>query len=81
MLRSFSFPVGAFRLPIRKVLIMNNDFVLLIRVTFDGDIVREYMLPEFAVSSLIYDEDNGVIYEKAWIVADDVDMGMWDRSC
>ncbi len=58
-----------------------DDLVLLVRTRFDGKIERAWMPPILAVAEIGYHQDNGTVYQSARIVADDVDMGMWDRSC
>jgi hypothetical protein len=59
---------------------MDGELVLLVRRRFDGTIERDWMPSILAVAECGYHSDNGSLYEAAWIVADDVDMGMWDRS-
>jgi hypothetical protein len=59
---------------------MDGELVLLVRRRFDGIIERAWMPPILAVAEIGYQELNGIVYEAAWIVADDVDMGAWDRS-
>ena len=57
----------------------HGPLVLLVRTPFDGDPVREWLPAALAVASW-YDPDNGVVWASSRIVADDVDMGLWDRS-
>lgn len=57
-----------------------GDLVLLVRTLWDGRIVRAWMPAMLAVAEVGYHCDNGDVYLSARIVADDVDMGLWDRS-
>ena len=57
-----------------------TEQVLLVRVTFDGVTITEWMEPEEAAMLARHDPDNGVTWARAWIVADDVNMGDWDRT-
>ena len=46
----------------------------------DGETVRDWLPAQLAVALVAYDPDNGDTWVSARIVADDVDMGAWDRS-
>lgn len=62
---------------------MNSDFgrlVLVVKTPFDGDPVSEWMPAALAIASVGWDTENGERWYSARIVADDVDMGLWDRS-
>lgn len=54
--------------------------VMLVRVDRQGKFHRQAMPAALAVMLAGHDVLNGVHWVRAWIVADDVDMGMWDRS-
>ena len=60
---------------------MNEEQVLLVRTTFDGEIICAWMPPILAVAEAGYHSDNGTIYYSCRIIADDTNMGLWDRSC
>ena len=57
-----------------------GDMVLLVRTRFDGSIVRAWMPAALAIAEVGYNCNNGDIYVSARIIADDVEMGAWDRS-
>ena len=62
---------------------MNSDFgqlVLVVKTPIDGDPVSEWMPAALAVASVGWDSENGERWYSARIVADDMDMGAWDRS-
>jgi len=50
-----------------------------VRTDFDGG-VNVMALPAAVAVLMLHDGDMGVLWYSARIVADDVDMGMWDRS-
>jgi hypothetical protein len=55
--------------------------VLLIRRTFDGDIIEAWIPALLAASMLMDDEENGVVYEAAWVVEDpDNNLSGWLMS-
>ena len=58
----------------------DEEMVLLIRTRRDGTVVRAWMPHYIAVAEVGYHERNGWEYASARIVADDIDMGLWDRS-
>lgn len=57
-----------------------DDSVLLVRISFDGEVQRLWLAPLVALLLLQNDPDNGEIWANGHIVGDDVHMGMWDRS-
>lgn len=57
-----------------------GDLVLLVRTRQDGRVERDWMPASIAIIECGYHSDNGVVYRSARIIADDVDMGLWDRS-
>ena len=57
-----------------------GPLVLLVRTGFDGEKETRWLPAALAVAMLAWDSDNGVKWYSAHIVADDVDMGAWDRS-
>ena len=58
-----------------------GPLVLLVRHGFDGEISSEWLPAALAVALVGWDPDNGKVWSSARIVADDIDMGAWDRSC
>jgi hypothetical protein len=56
-----------------------GPLVLVVRTTLDG-VESEWLPALLAVELCGYDERNGDDVLSAHIVADDVDMGAWDRS-
>ena len=56
-----------------------RDEVLLVRTDFDGG-VNVMALPAAVAVLMLHDGDMGVLWYSARIVADDMDMGLWDRS-
>lgn len=57
-----------------------GSLVLVVRRGFDGEVETAWLPAAAAVFLVLYDADNGVKWYSAHIVADDVDMGQWDRS-
>lgn len=57
-----------------------SDLVYLVRTRFDGGIEHDWLPAWLAVAEVGYHQDNGSIYASARIIADDIDMGAWDRS-
>jgi hypothetical protein len=57
-----------------------GEWVLLVRTPFDGDPVAVWLPAAVAVALCRFDPDNGETWASARIVADDCDMGAWDRS-
>lgn len=57
-----------------------GPLVMLVRVDRHGKHHRQAMPAALAVLFAGHDVLNGVHWVRAWIVADDVDMGAWDRS-
>ena len=58
---------------------MTYPLVLLVLTPFDGDPVSLWLPAPLAVACL-WSEEMGREWYSARIVADDVDMGAWDRS-
>ena len=59
----------------------HGEWVWVIKTPWDGDPVAELMPAALAVASVAgWDAENGEKWYSARIIADDVDMGMWDRS-
>lgn len=58
-----------------------GDMVLLVRKLHNGKNVNAWMPAALAVAEAGYHVDNGTVYVSCRIVALDVDMGDWDRSC
>lgn len=56
-----------------------GPLVYLVRTDFDG-YVETKVLPVMEALEALYDPDNGLIWYSLRIVADDVDMGLWERS-
>ena len=56
-----------------------GPLVLVVRTTLDG-VESEWLPALLAVEACGYDARNGDDVLSARIVADDVDMGAWDRS-
>ena len=60
-----------------------GPLVLLVRTGFDGEKETRWLPAAAAVALLAWDCDNGNEnggWYSARVVADDVDMGAWDRS-
>lgn len=57
-----------------------GPMVMVVRTPVDGDPVRQWLPVAVAVADLGWNEDNGVEWASARIVAFDVDLGAWDRS-
>ena len=57
-----------------------GQLVLVVKTPFDGDPVSEWMPAALAVASVGWDAENGEKWFSARIIADDMDMGQWDRS-
>jgi len=58
-----------------------GEEVMLIRTTFDGEIVHEWMPVTLAIETLMDDENNGTLYYSGRIYGMGlVDFGLWDRT-
>ena len=57
-----------------------GPLVMLVRTGFDGEVDTRWLPAAAAVALEGWDCENGVKWYSAHIVADDVDMGAWDRS-
>lgn len=57
-----------------------GPLVLLVRTGFDGEKESRWLPAALAVAMLGWDEENGELWYSAYIYADEVDMGAWDRS-
>lgn len=57
-----------------------GPLVLLVRTPYDGEVERAWLPAAAAVALAVWDVENGKKWYSAHIVADDVDMGAWDRS-
>ena len=59
---------------------MRTPLVLLVRVDHDGETDSQWLPVDDAVMLARHDPDNGAIWCRVWIVADDVNLGEWDRT-
>ena len=57
-----------------------GEMVYLVRTRMDGSVEHDWMPASVAVAEVGYHQENGSLYRSARIVADDVNMGAWDRS-
>lgn len=67
-------------MPLNDLSSSYGEEVLLVRTGFDGEIDRTYIPAAIAVLALM-DGDMGVVWASARIVTDEVNLGLWDRSC